>query len=206
MSERPRDLGAPELDAFLEDLRTLSESDRDLAQLTDAIAPEHEAPDHDLRSRLMAALPHTSRFERFTDAVSQLLDIDTSRARRLLDSLDERSLFNELMPGIELFWVEGGPQVANAVRGFVRIAAGVEFPLHEHHGEERVLVLQGSFKDEQQGRMFRPGDLRVMPKGTSHMHFVPDDGPDLLLLSVIEEGVSVGEQRFWPNQVPTKQP
>ena len=213
MNDRPRDLGAPELDAFLQDLLQDADATSDLQLLAalgelddhgDVAEPSAEAPS-DLRSRLMAALPETSRFARFTGVVSQLLDIEPGRAERLLDQLDNRSLFYELMPGIELCWVEGGPRVANAVRGFVRVAAGLEFPEHEHHGEERVLVLQGAFRDPTQDRVFRPGEVSVMQRGTSHLHIVPEDGPDLLILSVIQEGVSVGEQRFWPNQVPAKQ-
>jgi anti-sigma factor ChrR (cupin superfamily) len=222
MTDRPHDIkdikdigaeSADDLDAFLHDLSELPELDdaerSSVPQLVAALgedAPEQgEPPAADLRSRLMAALPGTSRFERFKGAVSQLLDIAPERAERLLDQLDNRSQFYELMPGIELFWVEGGPRVANAVRGFVRVAAGLEFPEHEHHGEEHVLVLQGAFRDPTQDRTFRPGEVSVMPEGTSHLHIVPEDGPDLLILSVIQEGVSVGEQRFWPNQVPTKQ-
>jgi quercetin dioxygenase-like cupin family protein len=209
MSDIPKDLGVDELDAFLQDLSTLTELDEaerlSPSQLAAALDECTSEPPADLRSRLMAALPETKRFERFNAVVSQLLDITPERAERLLDQLDNRSQFYELMPGIELFWVEGGPRVANAVRGFVRVAAGLEFPEHEHHGEEHVLVLQGAFRDPTQDRTFRPGELSVMPKGTSHMHIVPEGGPDLLILSVIQEGVSVGEQRFWPNQVPAKE-
>ena len=210
MTDRPKtpaDLGAPsvEVDSFLRELAALEQASgedagRLSASLVEPLAPSE--PSRELRSRLMAALSQTSRFERFADTVSELLDIDRGRAEQLLDQLDNRSLFYELMPGIELYWVEGGPRVANAVRGFVRVEAGREFPEHEHHGLEHVLVLQGAFRDPTQNRTFRPGEVSVMPEGTSHMHIVPEDGPDLLLLSVIQEGVSVGDQRFWPNQVP----
>jgi quercetin dioxygenase-like cupin family protein len=218
MTERPKagavNIGEPELDAFLRDLEAFSESDDANAQLSpgqlaaalssDQPPTPAPVPASELRARLMAALPDSGRFERFADAVSQLLDVDRPRAQHLLDQLDNRSLFAEMMPGIELFWVEGGPRVANAVRGFVRVAAGLDFPEHEHFGEEQVLVLQGSFRDPSSDRIFRPGDISVMPKGSSHLHFVPLDGPDLLMLSVIQTGVAVGEQKFWPNEVPTK--
>ena len=202
---RPPNIGEVELDAFLRDLEGASDGEPlDPAQLAAALTTPAEPAPSDVRARLMAALPHTSRFERFANAVSDLLDIDRGRAERLLDQLDNRSHFLEMMPGIELFWVEGGPRVANAVRGFVRVAAGLQFPEHEHFGEEHVLVLQGSFHDPVRDRVFRPGDISVMPKGTSHLHIVPLDGPDLLMLSVIQEGVAVGDQKFYPNQVPTK--
>ena len=210
MNDRPKGLGADDADRMDAFLRDLSELDRAgvpqlVAALADDVPAHEEQPATDLRARLMAALPATSRFGRFAGVVAQLLDVAQERAERLLDQLDDRSRFYELMPGIELYWVEGGPRVANAVRGFVRVAAGLEFPEHEHHGEEHVLVLQGAFRDPTQDRTFRPGEVSVMPKGTSHLHIVPEDGPDLLILSVIQEGVSVGEQRFWPNQVPIKQ-
>jgi quercetin dioxygenase-like cupin family protein len=206
MSEAPKDALH---DDFLRDLEALC-SDEGLAadaqQLTAALSAEvpAEAAPGALRGRLLAALDHVSRFERFADAVAQLLDIERSRAEQLLDQLDNRERFYELMPGIELFWVEGGPRVANAVRGFVRVASGLEFPEHEHLGEERVLVLQGSFHDPTRDRTFRPGEISVMPRGSSHLHIVPEHGPDLLMLSVIQDGVTVGEQRYLPNQVPTQ--
>jgi quercetin dioxygenase-like cupin family protein len=180
------------------------ERDALAGQLAAALVPAAEGVSSEgPRARLMAALVETSRFERFGEAVSQILDIEHRRALRLLEKLEERALFDELMPGIELLWVDGGPRVENAVRGFVRVAAGLEFPEHQHHGEERLLVLQGSFYEPTQGRVFRPGDICVMPEGSRHSHTGPADGPDLLVLTVIDKGVSVGEQRFSPNQVPT---
>jgi hypothetical protein len=199
-----RDLGAPERDAFLRDLAELPKaSAQDLEQL--AAALEQTAPADELRQRLLAELPSTSRFERFADTVAELLDIERSRALRLLDQLDNRAAYNELMPGIELLWVPGGPRVADAVRGFVRVAAGLTFPEHQHFGEERVLVLQGSFVDPSRDLTFRPGDIDSMQAGTSHLHLVPADGTDLLMLSVVQMGVSVSGQTYLPNQVPTTQ-
>ena len=225
MSEQPKwratDADAP--DEFLRELEQLAAAEQlDTEQLLAALAPAdadadadatqpdaHDAPAGaahalELRARLMAALPHTSRFERFADAVAQLLDIERARALRLLDQLDRRDLYNELMPGIELLWVQGGPRVADAVRGFVHVAAGVDFPEHEHFGLEHVLVLQGSFIDPSRNLTFRPGDIDTMPAGTSHLHIVPADGPDLLVLSVIQKGVAVGGQHFLPNQFPAQ--
>lgn len=211
MSERPKartgrtgtsNIGAHDPDGFLRDLEGLPE-ELDHEQLAAALVDGTEALPG-LRERLMSALPHSSRFERFADAVAELLDIERPRALRLLDQLDNRDLYNELMPGIELFWVRGGPRVADAVRGFVRVAAGLNFPEHEHFGEEHVLVLQGSFIDPSRDLTFRPGDIDNMPAGTSHLHIVPADGTDLLMLSVVHKGVSVGGQPFLPNSVPTK--
>lgn len=195
MSADPRD---PSLDAFLRELQGLESdpSDAALERLADALEPV--APSAGARSQLMAAIPRSGRHERFAAAVAELLDLGMARARALLDALDDASLFSQEMPGIALCWVEGGPRVANAVRGFVRVAAGTHFPQHAHFGEERVLVLQGSYVDPARGRVFRPGDVDVMGEGTAHDYLVPADGPDLVMLSVTQVGLRIGQATYVP--------
>lgn len=167
-----------------------------LESLSSALVPV--APDAALRARLLAAVPQTQRFARFAEAAAALLDIDRAAACELLDRLGERSRFVEALPGVELLWVDGGPGVANALRGFVRVAAGGHFPEHEHLGEEHLLVLQGSLRDESRGRILRPGDLDVMPAGSTHGFVVPAGGPDLLGLSVVHAGLRIAGQDFLP--------
>jgi len=197
MSTEPRDL---ELDAFLRDLEELEDAPElvglGLTTLSEALEPV--APSADSRARLMAAVPAHGRYERFAAKVAQLLDLSVERARALLDKLDDASQFSMEMPGIALCWVEGGPRVANAVRGFVRVAAGTHFPEHAHLGEEQVLVIQGSYSDPGRGRVFVPGDVDVMAPGTAHDYVVPEGGPDLVMLSVTQVGLRIGEQVYSP--------
>lgn len=192
-----------ELDAFLQELEALhgvhdahDAAGAGLEGLAAALEPV--APSAERRAQLMAAIPARGRYERFAAQVAELLDVALDRARALLDRLDDVSLFCEEMPGIALCWLEGGPGTLNAVRGFVRVAAGTRFPEHAHLGEEKVLVLQGSYFDPGCGRAFRPGDLAVMPPGTAHDYVVPADGPDLVMLSVTQVGLQIGEQRYYP--------
>jgi quercetin dioxygenase-like cupin family protein len=190
-----------ELDAFLLELQALDADSPDtaglgLAALAETLEPV--APSAERRAQLMAAVPAQGRYERFAAQVAELLDVGLERARALLDKLDDVSLFSEELPGIALCWLEGGPGTSNAVRGFVRVAAGTRFPEHAHLGEEKVLVLQGSYFDPACGRAFRPGDLAVMPPGTAHDYVVPADGPDLVMLSVTQVGLRIGEQLYHP--------
>ena len=214
----PRDTAEPSLDdTFVRELESLLEG-HDSPDSPDS--PGHDlrgielgvdqlmseslspvVPHTALRARLLAELPHTPRFERFAGTVAEMLDIDITAARRLLDQLDDRSRFIPALPGVELFWVDGGPRVANAMRGFVRLAAGSGFPEHEHLGEERVLVLQGTSFEPGRNHTARPGDVVVMPAGSTHYHIVPSDGPDLLVLSVVQEGMLVGDRRLSPHQL-----
>ena len=73
----------------------------------------------------------------------------------------------EAVPGIETLWVEGGPAVANCIRGFVRMAPGAEFPHHRHVGDETALVLEGAVIDST-GNVYLPGDVVHMPAGSEH--------------------------------------
>jgi len=198
MSKGPRDR---ELDAFLRELEeldgaTAAHAGTVLERLAESLEPVAPAPE--LRAQLMAAVPERGRYERFAAGVAQLLDVALDRARALLDKLDDASLFSEELPGIALCWLEGGPGTLNAVRGFVRVAAGTRFPEHAHLGQEKVLVLSGSYYDPARDRTFRPGDLDVMQPGTAHDYVVPAAGPDLLMLSVTQVGLRIGEQLYLP--------
>jgi hypothetical protein len=181
--------------AELDGLRDVS-AGHALAQLSEALEPV--APAADARARLLAGIPAKGRFERFAEATAKLLDLGIEQAKALLDRLDDASLFTDELPGISFFWCEGGPAVANAVRGFVRVKAGTAFPDHEHIGDEIVLVLQGSFVDSSRGLRFHAGDSDTMKAGTSHDYFVPEGGPDLLKLSVTQEGLRAMGHTYLP--------
>jgi hypothetical protein len=202
-SVRDRALAAGQVtlgdDAFLEDLQALRDEAeleaglRDLsvgyglAQLSEAL--DSVAPAPDARARLIAEVPAKGRFEQFAEATAKMLDLGIEQAKALLDRLEDKSIFSDELPGISFFWCEGGPAVANAVRGFVRVKAGTAFPNHEHIGDEIVLVLQGTFVDTTRGITFHVGDSDTMKAGTSHEYLVPEGGPDLLKLSVTQAGL-----------------
>ncbi len=189
-------------DVFLRELRELRDVEGDdtlgLVALSEGLEPIDPGPE--LRARVLESLARSEsgRFSRFTEQVGKLLDLSLDRARALLDRLDDPTSFEQPLPGVSFFWVEGGPRVANAVRGFLRVAAGTDFPVHEHLGLETVLVLQGGFVDPTRGVTIRAGDLDRMPESSSHHFTVPADGPDLLILSVTQVGARVGEMTYLP--------
>ena len=197
MTEASRDA---ELDAFLREVEALDGElvggGLGLSAMSEALEPV--APPDRLRASLLAGIPETGRFARFAESVAKLLDLGIEQARALLDRLDDDSLYQKELPGISFFWVDGGPAVANAVRGFLRVAAGTDFPDHEHMGLETVLVLQGAFTDHARGKTFRAGDVDTMPADSSHAYTVPRDGPDLLLLSVTQVGAKMLGMTFLP--------
>jgi hypothetical protein len=209
--DRASSLGASD-DAFLRDLRALDERPDDaelhvadpdllahgLVQLTEALGLDAVVPVSGARERLLAVVPAKGRFDRFAEVTAKLLDIGIERAKTVLDRLADDSVFSQELPGISFYWCEGGPAVANAVRGFVRITAGTHFPEHEHIGDEIVFVLQGSFVDPSRGLTFTAGDTDVMKAGTSHAYYVPEGGPDLLKLSVTQEGLRALGQTYLP--------
>ncbi|HKP62785.1 MAG TPA: cupin domain-containing protein [Polyangiales bacterium] len=191
------------LDAFLQDLGEEIEpheaellSGAGLLAFGDAL--EAIEPPPALRTRLLDELTSKGRFARFAEGTAKLLDIGLEQAKALLDRLDELSNFEPAFPGASFFWVDGGPSVANAVRGFIRVKAGTDFPEHEHIGDEIVLVLQGSFVDTTCKQAYGVGAQVLMPAGTSHEYTVPADGPDLLKLSVTQQGLRALGQTFLP--------
>ncbi|MEL7451469.1 MAG: cupin domain-containing protein, partial [Pseudomonadota bacterium] len=89
---------------------------------------------------------------------------------------------------VELLHFAGGPAVATADCGLVRIEAGTQFPYHTHIGTETALILAGCLEDHD-GQVYYPGDVSFMEPGSGHtFKAIGDD--DLLLAVVINEGLS----------------
>jgi anti-sigma factor ChrR (cupin superfamily) len=166
-----------------------------LAELAEPLA--RGAPSSGTRARVLRAAALEGRLHRFTEQVASLLDVDVPRAGVLLDALHDPAVFVEEMPGIHFCWVEGGPAVERSVKGFLRIAAGTDFPTHTHVGEERVLVMEGSLVEDD-GTRRRPGDVVTMPPGSTHRYGVPANGMDLLMLAIVDEAYVLDGERFGP--------
>lgn len=184
------------LDDFAQEAEDLASLD-DLNLVGASVLPKR--PRSDLRARVLeAAVAGVSRFERFTPQVARMLEVDETQARAILDRIDDPSVWSADLPSTELYWVDGGPRLADYVRGFVRIDAGFHFPEHEHLGDEHTLVLQGSWTDSKTGKVFHPGDEDRMTGTTSHGLRVTPDGPDLLQLVVTHRGYRIGDQIIGP--------
>lgn len=126
-------------------------------------------------------------FEIYVDKFMALFDLDAQRTRDILKKAAATSSDDFIASGIpntQLFYFKGGPRVADATCGIVRVAAGAIFPAHEHQGDERVIVLQGS-ATEQSGRRLLTGDAIHCKKGTRHSFRAEDSGP--LIFAVVLE-------------------
>jgi len=161
-------------------------SDADLAEAFTALslalrpAPAAAAA----RARLLAAVTAPEqRFVPFVARLARLIDVTHDRVHELLISLARPELWQTVLPNVELFHLEGGPAVAGADVGFVRIAAGAPFPHHRHGGYERVLVLQGGFVEDD-GTVTRAGASTYRPAGSAHsLTALPDQ--DLVYAVVV---------------------
>ncbi|MET0341031.1 MAG: cupin domain-containing protein [Polyangiales bacterium] len=153
------------------------------------------------RARLLAAATHEGRFWRFDTQVAALLDLSRDAARKLLDLIDHPHVWQRPMPGVSLFWVNGGPRMEAALCGFLRVAPGKVFPEHEHLGDETVLVLAGAMLDPTTGTLTRPGELDQRAHGSRHVVAVPEGGVDLLMLAVVHGGLRVNGIDFTPSNV-----
>jgi quercetin dioxygenase-like cupin family protein len=189
------------LDDFLAENAPEAEALNTLAALTGDL--ELVAPPDPLLQRIVGEATHVDRFDRFVATVGKLLDLSNDAARGVCNQIDDPDGWFTDPSGLsEQLWIEGGPGVSNAVTGFVRVNAGNQFPEHKHLGEEHVLVMQGSFIDSIDGTVARPGDIITRGPNTEHSFYVPEGGPDVLLLAIVNVGYEVDGHRFGPEDRP----
>jgi quercetin dioxygenase-like cupin family protein len=179
----------PELPEFARDAE---QPDAGLADALAALCPPPKVPPQLLRERLLAtAMRPRLRYAPLFGALSELFDLGDSDLASIFErAADAGAWAKSPIPGTELLHLVGGPRVAGADNGLVRLRAGARFPMHRHLGSERVLVLEGGYEDEQSGRSYQPGDVHHMPAGSSHAYRALP-GRDLLFAVSVVEGVDV---------------
>lgn len=145
------------------------------------------SPSAALRARLLAEIATPRRrFEPLFGALHALFDLDDAALATLFERAELATEWSDSpVPGVQLLHLAGGPGVAGADSGLLRIAAGAPFPMHRHLGAEQVLVLQGGYRDEQSGQRFLPGDLQTMAAGTSHSYVVLPERALLAAVSLV---------------------
>lgn len=145
-----------------------------------------------LRERLLVSVAEPRlRYAPLYGQLSELFDLSDAALSSLFEQSDSPTAWVVApIPGVELFHLRGGPRVAAADNGLVRIRAGARFPQHRHLGAERVLVLAGGYRDEQSGRVYWAGDLHEMVEGSSHAYTALGERDLLLAVSVLR-GVEV---------------
>ena len=153
-------------------------------------------PDPSLKARLLRSVETAPRFDTFVDRVAALTDLARDKAEALLASLDDAARWIGGGTDMAIFHVDGGPRVANAIVGFVRLPAGAAFPEHEHVGAEVMLVMQGGLVVD--GVTHRAGAEVASSAGSAHT-FVAAEGPDLMYLGVIQGGMKIDGNTISPS-------
>jgi quercetin dioxygenase-like cupin family protein len=176
------------------DLLMSEEGDEAWAVLGDDTAAEllYEAVDPEpldgvVGARLLASAARPAWAD-FIDRIGRLFQVGVDTAQDYCEALAGEG-WTDVMPGVRLFHVQGGPMLtaANADVGFVELEEGVEFPWHEHLGQEVTLVLQGTLMDNHDN-VVGPGEICELPGGTRHS-FVAKPGGGTLLFAVTVYGV-----------------
>ena len=178
--------GQPELPAFAREAG-LAGRDATLARALTELGAGPSAPPQLLRERLLATVARPRlRYAPMFGALSELFDLGDSALADLFErAADPNEWTAARVPATELFHVQGGPRVAAADNGLVRIQAGARFPMHRHAGLERVLVLEGGYRDDPSGRVYGPSDWHEMASGTSHAYVALPEQTLLLAVSLV---------------------
>jgi putative transcriptional regulator len=73
----------------------------------------------------------------------------------------------------------------------IRMEPGHGYPRHRHRGEERLLVVQGAYRDER--GVHRAGDITVYEDGSDHAPIATDEPGALpcVLLALAHEGITL---------------
>ena len=156
------------------------------------IVPATGAAPAGLRERLLASVARPElRFAPLYGALGELFDLNDDALRALFVRAAVADAWVPApLPDTWLFHLQGGPRVAGADNGLVRIRAGARFPRHTHLGRERVLVLDGSYTDDPGGRIYRAGDRHEMQEGSAHAYVAAPERELLLAVSIVR-GVDV---------------
>ncbi len=153
------------------------------------------APDPEVKTRLLASVGG-GRFDAFSGKLAKVFDVSVDRARELLGLIERKASWESPIPGLDLSLIhfDGGPAVATADCGFIRIGAKAFFPWHKHRGEELNIVLAGHIRCRSTDRLFGPGDEVTFEPGTEHDLTVEGD-EDGLVASRAFDGIEIAGVR-----------
>jgi putative transcriptional regulator len=152
------------------------------------LGAEPVAPSPGLRGAVLASVSARTRLAGFTERLALLFDLGRERASELVREAAGAATGWQVIPvpDVRLFHLAGGPRVASADCGLVRIEPGARFPRHRHAGDEWSLVLQGEAVEEGTGERWAPGDLVHRSAGSAHAYRVTSREP--LVFAVVLHG------------------
>lgn len=123
------------------------------------------------------------RLSFFVAQVAELFDLSTEAAAELLARAERNEGWEEgPAPGVLIMTVNAGPKLPEAMTALVKLSSGAKFPLHPHFGPEKVMVLEGGYRDSTGVEVWR-GEVQDMAQGTEH-DFVAFDGIGCVCASV----------------------
>jgi quercetin dioxygenase-like cupin family protein len=157
-----------------------------LEELAELVAPGKPAPQL-LRDKLLGSIARPRlRYAPLFGPLGALFDLGDLELAALFENADDPSAWvTGPLPGLSLFHLSGGPRVAHADNGLVRLAPSTHFPMHRHLGSERVLVLEGGYVDAPSGKTYGPGDVHEMAADTSHAYITVPERPTLFAVSLV---------------------
>ena len=156
-----------------------------------AAASGTTAPSASAKSRLLGGVNAGAlRYAPFFAKLGDLFDL----SRESVIAVCERSLSGENWedgphPAVKLLHLQGGPRVAGADVGLVTMPSEFPWANHRHLGEERVLLIEGSYLDIA-GKVYRPGDFHEMPANSQHSFHV-QPGSRLVIAIVLFGGFEI---------------
>lgn len=156
------------------------------------LGAEPAVPAAALRSAVLGTIRAATKLSGFTERLARLFDLGPERAGELIQEAGGSAASWESFPvaGVRLFHLRGGPRVAAADCGLVRLEPGVRFPVHRHVGDEWSMILAGEAEEEGTGVRWIPGDLVHGAPGTAHAYRVVSREP-LVFAVVLHGGIQL---------------
>lgn len=154
------------------------------------LGAEPVAPRTGLRAAVLDTIASGTRLRGFTERLARMFDLGGERAGELIREASGPAeagwVTVPVLAGVRLFHFPGGPRVAAADCGLVRLEPGARFPRHRHAGDEWSFVLAGEAEEEETGVRWIPGDLVHRTVGTAHAYRVVSREP--LVFAVVLHG------------------
>ena len=143
------------------------------------------------RARLLGTVAHGGeRFAPLFDKLTKFFDLSVAALREVFTRAEQADQWQPgPLPWVSLFHLQAGPAVAGLDTGLVKLKRGMPFPPHRHLGNERVLILEGSYRDHEQ-RYYGPGDFHDMAEGTEHA-LQMSAAEDVLLAVILSAEIEV---------------
>jgi putative transcriptional regulator len=174
--------------------RSFAGAEEALSLLADGLATV--APPPALWDRIARSVEES---DALVPVVAGLLDLPEDGARGVLARMDDAGgWLDGPAPRCWYQEVPKGARRKGSLCALVKLAPGASFPQHRHLGQERTLVLRGTYQTDG-GTRFAPGALHDMAPDSAHTLFAEAAG-EVYYLAVVEGGVEVRGEVLRPRE------